>query len=111
MMMGPIWSLDLTDQQRSQVNKISDELRRKNWELMGKMQDESAKLRDLYSADKLDRSAISAEYKHIFELRQQRVEAMLDAQAKIDGVLTAEQRNQLKQQRRRGPWWGAGDDD
>jgi nicotinate phosphoribosyltransferase len=108
MGMGPgmgraLWSLDLSDAQRKEVIKVQDELRKKNWEIAGKMQDEMARLRDAYwGSDKRDRQAISAAYKKLGELRQQRVENSLDAAERIEKVLTAEQRGQL---RRLGPWW------
>jgi Spy/CpxP family protein refolding chaperone len=108
MGMGPgtgraLWSLDLNDTQRKEILKVQDELRKKNWEVAGKMQDEMAKLRDAYwGSDKRDRQAISAAYKRIGELRQQRIENSLDAADKIEKVLTAEQREQMK---RWGPWW------
>ena len=95
-------ALNLTDAQRADVNKIRDDLRRKNWDLLGKMQDERAKLRDLYAAEKLDRTAISAAYRRIADLRLQRLDNMLDAQEKLEAILTPEQRKQL---RRWGPWW------
>ena len=103
-MMGSLAlrALGLTAAQEAQVNKISDELRRKNWDLLGKMQDEGAKLRDLYGADKLDRSAITAAYKRLGDLRQARIENALEAQEKIDAVLTPDQRKEL---RSRGYGW------
>jgi Spy/CpxP family protein refolding chaperone len=102
-MMGGVWRLGLTDDQRQQVLKIQDELRRKNWDLLGKQQDEEAKLRDAYFASgKRDRAAIVAAYKRIGDLRVQRIENSLDAAEKIEGVLTQQQRDQLK---RWGPWW------
>jgi Spy/CpxP family protein refolding chaperone len=88
--------LGLTPPQEAQVNKISDELRKKNWEVMGKMQDEAAKLRDLYSSDKLDRGAISSAYKRLGELRQSRIENSLEAQEKIESLLTPEQRKEFR---------------
>ena len=105
--MGPawpaLWSLDLTDTQRKEILKVQDELRKKNWELAGKMQDEMAKLRDAYwGSEKRDRSAISTAYKRIGEFRQQRIENSLDAAERLEKVLTQEQREQLK---RWGPWW------
>jgi Spy/CpxP family protein refolding chaperone len=103
---GALWHLDLTDAQRQQVLKIQDELRRKNWDLLGKQQDEQAKLRDAYLASgKRDRAAIVAAYKRIGELRVQRIENSLEAIEKIEGVLTQQQRDQLK---RYGPWWMSG---
>jgi Spy/CpxP family protein refolding chaperone len=103
--MGALWRLDLTDAQRQQVLKIQDDLRRKNWDLLGKQQDEQAKVREAYLASgKRDRAAIVAAYKRIGELRVQRIENSLDAADKIEGVLSPEQRDQLK---RSGPWWMA----
>ncbi len=95
-------ALGLTDAQRAEANRIRDELRRKNWDLLGKAQDEQAKLRDLYAADKLDRPAIGAAYRRLAELRLQRLENTLEAQEKLETILTPEQRKQL---RRWGPWW------
>ena len=106
--MGPgfgraLWSLDLNAAQRKEVLKVQDELRKKNWEVAGKMQDEMAKLRDAYwGSDKLDRSATLAAYKRMTELRQQRFQNSLDAADKLEKILTAEQREQVK---RWGPWW------
>jgi Spy/CpxP family protein refolding chaperone len=106
--MGPgvgraLWSLDLNDGQRKEVLKVQDELRKKNWEIAGKMQDEMAKLRDAYwGSDKLDRTATLAAYKRIGELRQQRLQNSLDAADKLEKILTADQRQQMK---RWGPWW------
>ncbi|MCG6876717.1 MAG: Spy/CpxP family protein refolding chaperone [Betaproteobacteria bacterium] len=100
--MGPLQMLDLDDAQRGKVNHIGDALRKKNWQILGQMQDEQAKLRDLYLTEKTDRSAIVAAYKQLFDLRLQRVEAMLDARAELEKVLTKEQRDEL---RRFGPAW------
>ncbi|HSD54188.1 MAG TPA: Spy/CpxP family protein refolding chaperone [Burkholderiales bacterium] len=101
-MMGGLWQLDLTDAQRQQILKIQDDVRRKNWDLMGKTLDEDSKLRDAYaSSGKRDRAAIVAAYKRIGDLRQQRIENSLEAAEKIEGVLTPQQRDQLKR-------WGSG---
>jgi len=104
--MRGLWALDLKDAQRTQIAKIQDELRRKNWELAGKSQDELAKLRDAYAAPKRDRNAIIAAYKRIDELRLARIQNSLDAYDKIDAILTPEQREQLK---RYGAGWGPGE--
>ena len=106
MMGSALWSLDLNESQRGQILKIQDDVRRKNWDLMGKSQDEMAKLRDDYlAAGKLNRKAILDVYKRIDELRLQRIDNTLDAAERIQNVLTAQQRDQLN---RWAPWW-AGD--
>jgi Spy/CpxP family protein refolding chaperone len=93
---GPVQMLDLDATQRGKVNQISDALRKKMWQIVGEMQDEQSKLRDLYLAEKPERSAIVAVYKRLFDLRLKRVEAMLDARADLDKVLTQEQRDALR---------------
>jgi len=100
--MGALYMLDLNDVQRSKVNEISDGLRKKNWQILGQVQDEQAKLRDLYlGTEQPDRSAILAAYKRLFDLRLQRVEAMLDARTELERILTKEQRDALRSWR---PW-------
>jgi Spy/CpxP family protein refolding chaperone len=100
--------LDLTDDQQSKIEKLGDELRHKQWDLVGKMMDEQAKLRDLYGAPKFDRNAIAAAYKRIGELRQQAIEARLDMLGKVEGILTQEQRDKLRQEWGNGHWWMMG---
>ena len=100
--MNMIMSLDLNDAQRSKINKLSDELKHNNWTTKGLIMDESAKLRDLYAADKRDPSAIGKEYQKIFDLQRQMIEATITAQNRIEDLLTPEQRTQLKNLRHGG---------
>jgi Spy/CpxP family protein refolding chaperone len=94
----PYHMLDLTPEQRTKINKINDDLRRKNWEALGKVQDEEAKLRDLYAADKRDPKAIGAVYGNIYAFKRQMIEASIDAHNRMEALLTDAQRAQLKQQ-------------
>ncbi|MDO8464762.1 MAG: Spy/CpxP family protein refolding chaperone [Gallionella sp.] len=94
--IGMVMALDLSGEQRSRINKLSDELRHNNWTAMGLIMDESAKLRDLYGADKRDPSAIGMEYQKIFDLKRRMIEAMIDTQNRVEELLTPEQRAQLK---------------
>jgi hypothetical protein len=41
-------SLELKDEQRSKINKLTDELRHNNWAAQGLNMDETAKLRELH---------------------------------------------------------------
>lgn len=112
MMMGSghmhmIMSLDLNDDQRSKINKLSDELKHNNWATQGLINDESVKLRDLYAADKRDPAAIGKEYQKIFDLQRKKIEATITTQNRIEEVLTPEQRTKLKDMRNRvGPMHG-----
>jgi len=98
--LGPIARLDLDDSQRAQVLKIDDDLRRKNWDVMGKMQDEMAKMRDAWWSGKRDRGAILAAYKRMSDLRLTMLENSLEARDRAEALLTPQQRDQL---RRFGP--------
>ncbi len=111
--MGPIWMLNLSDAQRTKINGIADALRKKHWAIMGQIQDDEAKLRDLSSASEPDPKAIGAVYAHTSKLRQEMLEAHVQATNQARAVLTPEQRNQLDQWRREGGppggWnWGGG---
>ncbi len=102
MMMGVgIYSmLNLSADQQAKISKLSDELNHDNWAKQGLINDEAAKLRDFYEADKRDPAAIGEEYKKIFDLKRQMIEAYLTAQNQIDAVLTPEQRAQMKDMHR-----------
>lgn len=104
MMMEPnmrmLGALALSDEQRAKVNKLADELKHNNWATQGLINDETARLRDLYEADKRDPAAIGKEYQKIFELERQMIEAYLDTQNRIDALLSPEQLAKMKEARR-----------
>jgi len=102
-----LWALDLNDEQRKQVLALQEELRKKHWDLAGRIQEEQVKLRDAWwLSGKRDRAAILAANKRLGELRQQGLEQSLDVADRLDAILDDQQREQL---RRRGPWWLGGD--
>jgi Spy/CpxP family protein refolding chaperone len=98
-----LYQLNLSSDQWSKVHAIHEDVAKKQWELAGKMREEAYKLRNLMASEKRDRSAITGEYKKLQELRLQSFQARIDTQEKIDGVLTKEQKEQL---RRFAPWRG-----
>ena len=108
--MGPggrgLWALDLNESQRAGIAKIQDENRRRHWELMGRMHDEMARMRDAFTGGKRDRAAVSAALDRMHELRKQGVEQSFDAAERIEKLLTPEQREQL---RKWSPAWMMGD--
>jgi len=61
--------------------------------------DAQAKLRELYAADTLDVKAIGAAYASYAKAQQQIVEAQAEVTNRMVAVLTAEQREELKQSR------------
>ncbi|MBI4203630.1 MAG: Spy/CpxP family protein refolding chaperone [Betaproteobacteria bacterium] len=101
---GPAYGLNLSDEQRTNISTIQEDTGRKQWDLMTKMQEERARLNELYYSDKRDDAAISKTYKKMSELRQQMFDNSLAARKQVDGVLTKEQREQF---RRRGYGMGA----
>jgi Spy/CpxP family protein refolding chaperone len=94
--MNMVRALDLNHDQRSKINKLSDELHHNIWIVQGSIMDESAKLRDLYEADKRDPSAIGNVYQKIFDMKRKMIEAMIDTQNHVEELLTPEQILQLK---------------
>jgi Spy/CpxP family protein refolding chaperone len=98
---GMVRALALSDEQRTKINKLSDKLQHDNWAAMGAIMDESAKLRDLYEADRRDPAAIGKEYQKIFDMKRQMIEAMITTQNQIEDLLTDEQRAQLKDMRKK----------
>lgn len=96
MGMGPIHRLDLSDDQRKKINAIQNDLRKHNWNLMGQIMDEKARLRDLYAADKLDGRAIGKVYDRIFKTKKKMIETGIEARNKQYDMLTDKQRNELK---------------
>lgn len=99
---GPLGALNLTEDQRKKIEGIHEEVRRKQWDLMGRMMEERQKLANLLWAEKRDNKAIQEQYKKLQDLRQQHLQLRLEAHDKLEGVLTKEQKEQL---RRFGPWW------
>ena len=105
MGMGPVWMLNLTDDQRDIIGKLREELRKKQWTTMGQIMDERQKLSELYSADSPDANKVGAIYGKIFDLRRQMIEATIDVRNRMQALLTQEQQTQLDQWRH---GWGAG---
>ncbi len=93
--LGGIGLLDLSPAQRSKINAISDDLRKKHWALLGQIQDDEAKLRDLSSQPEPDPKAVGSVYVHMSKLRQQMIEAHANAMDQARAVLTPEQRGEL----------------
>ncbi|MCC7325969.1 MAG: Spy/CpxP family protein refolding chaperone [Burkholderiales bacterium] len=94
-------ALNLTDDQREKITKIQEGLSTKHWDLMGKMQVQQFKLRELMASGKADDAAVGKAYKSLVELRQQMWTAARDARKQVDAALTKEQREELQQGRGR----------
>jgi len=110
MGMGPLFMLNLSDEQRGKITKIMDEERQKHWQVMGQMMTEQNTLRDLYQADTPDAKKIGAAYEAIARHQRQMIETHIEMRNKAEQLLTKEQREQLHNWRRGmgGPGWGMG---
>ena len=88
--------LNLSAEQRSKIAKIQNDVRRKHWEIMGKVHDEQALMNEQYYSEQRDDAALSKSYRNMSELRHQMFDLSLSAQKQIDAVLTKEQRDKMK---------------
>jgi len=88
--------LNLNAEQRSKIAKIQNDVRRKHWKIMGKMQDEQALMNEQYESESRVDATLSKGYRKMSELRQEMFDLSLSVQKQIDTVLTKEQRDKLK---------------
>ena len=93
---GMLYQLNLSPDQWNKVNAIHEDLAKKQWDLMCKSREEAFKLRNLMATEKRDRTAITNQYKKLQEMRLESFQARLDTREKLDGVLTKEQKEQLR---------------
>lgn len=89
--------LNLSADQKAKITQIRQEMRTKQWALMGEMMDDQDNLQDLYDVDKQDAAAINKQYKEIEDLRRQMVDNAVDAHNRINNILTKEQREKSRE--------------
>lgn len=94
--------LGLSDEQAAKIEAIQSDAWKKQWDLAGKTFSASAKLREQFANETPDRKAVDSAYKALADLHLQQIDSRLDARAKIDAVLTKEQRERLQEWRRGG---------
>jgi Spy/CpxP family protein refolding chaperone len=102
MGMGFYGALDLSDAQQTKLAAIRDEMRRTHWESMGKLIDERLRMRDLMAADKPDPAAVGKQSMKVAELQRKLLEARIEARNRMESLLTPEQKDALRNLRRRG---------
>jgi Spy/CpxP family protein refolding chaperone len=98
-MMGSspmIGGMDLSSEQQTQVQRVHRDLRRQNWENMGRLMEAQEDLQELLAADSPDASAIGEAYARIAELKRPMIEARVKAMNEVRGLLTDEQREQMR---------------
>ncbi len=89
--------LALTDEQRAQLEPLDIELFRAQWDITGKTIEAQRKLHRQSSTAQRDDEAIAEAHKSLRALREQRALAETQALEKVKGILTPEQREQLRQ--------------
>lgn len=100
-MTGPgigraLWLQDLDENQRVQLFDLQEELQARHWETIGEARKEFARLRHAWQAPQRDRQAILASWQRLGELHLRAVEQSLDAADRMDSILSAQQREQLR---------------
>ncbi len=94
---------DLTEQQQNKMALIQEEAGKRRWDLIGRMNAEQIKLQQLYYSGKRDSAAIDAQYKKIYQLQREMNESWMDAQVRMDALLTKEQKE--RHRGGYGPGW------
>jgi Spy/CpxP family protein refolding chaperone len=99
---GGLAALNLSDEQQDKIFALQEDHRRKNSDTMSKMRSETFKLRRMYNAEAVDSKALVEQQKKVDDLRRLMLASRLEMRKQVEGVLTPEQRKQMRQV---GPWW------
>lgn len=94
--MGGLWGLDLSKDQREKIRNIQHSMRQENFELMSKMMDSADKLAELYDADKPDPDKIGKAYDEIYKIKREMIQQHIRMRNKIYDLLTEDQRKSFK---------------
>lgn len=95
---------DLTPEQAEKIDPLQAELTRRTLDLMQQRREAQARLNQLYASEERDWDAIRAAARAVFDLQRQQMEAAIDTQQKIDGLLTDSQRRQMTHAWRSQGW-------
>lgn len=95
--------LELSGEQKEKIEEIHANAADTQWNLAGKIFAAAGKLHELLASEAPDRGAVQSAYKALSDLRLQQLEASLDTRAKVDAVLTKEQREWLQTWRQDAP--------
>lgn len=95
-MMGGLYQLDLSKEQRVKIRDIQRSMRKNNIGLIEKMMDRSARLEDLYDSEKLDTVKIGKAYDEFYKVKREMILRHVEARNKMYEVLNKEQREKFK---------------
>ncbi|HEX6017126.1 MAG TPA: Spy/CpxP family protein refolding chaperone [Burkholderiaceae bacterium] len=88
--------LDLSKEQRDKIAQIQGDVRRQHWAMMRSMQQQDWNLADAWHDGSFDEQAARKAFDAMTTQRKAMFDLMIDAQKRIDAVLTPAQREQLK---------------
>lgn len=89
-------ALGLSEDQRAKVGRIMEDTRRKNWDVLGQVQSERFKLREMVRGDKVDPNAAVEQKRKVDDLKRQVMHARLEARNQVLALLTPEQREKAR---------------
>jgi Spy/CpxP family protein refolding chaperone len=98
---GPAATFGLSEEQAGEMRRLSEELRKEHWDLMGRMMDKRAELQELYAEDRPDPEAVGEAYEEMAKLRREMIEGRIELQNRMFDLLSEEQRERMKQSRER----------
>ncbi|WP_418315163.1 Spy/CpxP family protein refolding chaperone [Piscinibacter sakaiensis] len=93
---APFVSLDLSAEQRQQIDAILEESAKARWALMGTMHQQEFHMHAPHGATAGDEQAARKAYQAMAEAHKAMFELSLDTRKRIDAVLTREQRDKLR---------------
>ena len=99
---GDYWGLNLSAEQRKQIDQIQQETAKARWQLMGAMREQGYHMRGMYGPGALDEQEASKAFQAMTETRKAMFELSLGTRKRIEAVLTKEQLEQLRSK------WGQG---
>lgn len=102
------WQLpNLTPEQEQKISQLWRDSAERNRSLMQQRREAQARLSGLYATEKRDWSAIRTASRTALDLQRQQLDAAIDLQQKIDGLLTDSQRQDMVRAWRGCGWMGA----
>lgn len=104
MMRGGGWGrggwdfddLDLSAEQRAKIAEIRQDISRRQWELMRSMHEQDWHMGDAWRSGSFDEKEARKAFEAMNEAHKKMFEASIEARKRVDAVLTAQQREQLK---------------
>lgn len=105
--LAPVKPPDLTSEQTQKLGALQREAEERNSRLARQLWSAQDKLNLLQMSEKRDWNAIRAATQTLMDAHRQQLDASIDLQQKIDGLLTESQRQEMARTWRGAGWMGA----